>query len=222
MIQELESGKEMRKGFQLSRSFRELYNEAVNFHLMPHTDQEINVFRDRFAGALFAARALSSLPLVDFPGSTVITGTNLLDFYQKLFPYAEPIEHPLGQSSLNGVSVSDALLTSDNRVVAVCEVTVSNDPSYFLRKYAGFGATKEQFPGYFGDAKLIFITTKDPTLPDRVRGDESMRLVELPFTGIEFGDYINRIYYGYRPSRNTATLNEIQKRVRYQLKRSQS
>lgn len=216
----LSSRKELIKGFGLSPAFTDIYQEAVRFHLMPHSDQEMKYFRGRFAGAVFQSMALNATP------ELTLLPENVLTFYRKMYPHVPLVENPVGLTSLMGISVPDGLgirieQLGKVNVTNVYECSLTNRVDGYERHYLGFLIRRKKFPNIFADSQLVFITPRESYLPSDIRKDPNVRLVELGISRKQLRDYIDGLYGFYRPGFDGPTLVEIQEWARHQLTRAQ-
>ncbi len=216
----LSTRKELIKGFGLSHAFTDGYQEAVRFHLMPHSPQEMRGFLKYFVGAEFQGIALNSTP------ELTLLPDNVLRFYRKMYPHIPVVEHPLGLTSLMGISVPDGLGISIDQpgkasVTNVYECSLTNRVDGYERHYKGFLIRRREFPDIFKDSQLVFITPKESQLPSDIKKDPNVRVVELAISRKQFSDYIDGLYGFYRPGFDGPTLVEIQDWARHQLTRAQ-
>ena len=192
--------------FISSSRFREIYDQAMRFHLMPHTDEELEEYRNRFAGRLFEELAYSFLSGREFPGRIVLSPERTLNVYMAFYP-GMPVAYNLFGASIGGISVPDGIMFEAHdgieRIVAVCEYTLFGHPSNFETTYEAFNKDKGHFKQTFADANLVFIVPKEPHVPSRIRYNRAVKVQELPFVRSQFRDFVDNVYCRYRKEQGT-------------------
>lgn len=225
----LETGGDLLRSLQLTPGFRQRYEEAARFHQAPRSDDELRRFRSRLAGAEFAEAASLYCQFMQPPATVVLSAEQTLKFYNKLYPNARRIYHPLGLDSLAGIRVPDGMVIGRNTrravgILAICEFTLSGARDSFDKSYRGFLRGKRYFPELFYSTTLLFAIPKAADLPVSTRRfiRDGVELVELPFTHVDFRDYLDSLYQSYRLDQDSATLLEVQTRAVINLKENHS
>lgn len=221
-----ESRKDIFRGFQGTTVFRMRYQEAFRYHLLPRTDQPLNSFRNRLAGALFQGAALLYYALALPQSQLMLFSDKTFDLYRKLYPNSPKKEEPLGQTSLVGVSVPDGMVIDtskgEEQILAVCECTLSGGSDYYDRHYQGFIMDRKRFPALFAPTHLVFVTPKHPYFLPHIEKDKEVKAVELPFSREQFRDYLDSVYNFYRLDQDMPTLIEVQQCATLQYERAQN
>ncbi len=218
--QPITSGKDIPQWFEQSEKFQEMYREAINFHLLPRTDSEIEKYRHLFSAKIFQNLANCFLANKQAGNRILFSPQRTLEFYKSLHPNADEINNPLGFNSLEGISVPDGIIvekTENNRILTICEYTLTRINSYFEKKYLGFSIDKRKFPQLFANAQLLFVTPESTHIPTAITKGGGAVLF-LPFKHKQFGNFVNKIYSHYRqyrdsyldPDNVSATLFEMQ------------
>ncbi|MEK0337651.1 MAG: hypothetical protein QQN41_09495 [Nitrosopumilus sp.] len=209
-----DSRKALLAEFKVSNRFRQIYDEAFEYYLVPHTDEEIEEYEHRLAGGLFQDLAYSYLSGTQPQSRVLLSPKKTLEFYEKLTG-AKRVEHTLGLDSLDS-SNPDGLIVEEHgggiRIVAVCEYTLSGYVLGFENKYGGFAIGKKKRPGVFTDAQLLFVVPKETNMPIVHNNVETE---EMPFTHGQFRNFVNGVFNYYKSHLGrSATLYETQKMVR--------
>lgn len=191
--------------FRATPDFVAIYKEAFRFYLAPHTAEEYEDFSNRFAGAVFEGAALSHISATN---PDMIAGDDLLKYYHGIYPHAPVVERPLGQSSLQGITVPDAVCRK-SVVTTVYECTLSEDESVFRRKYLGFSRERKKVRDIFGQARLVFITPANTALPIDVSRGRRVEHIEFPFSRRDFSDHMRSTYLNFRIVSDYPTLAEL-------------
>lgn len=202
LLTSLDSGKSILSWFEESDSFRQIYEQAMEYHLMPHTDEKLGQFRRRFAGRLYEDLAFSFLTSIEYPSRIVLSPKRTLAFYQRLYLDSDVIEEGFGLDSLEGIFVPDGLVVEEQgsveRIVAVSEYTVRGDEGYFKRKLRGFSSESEEYPQLFDDAYLLFVVPDQAALIRNAPKSGNFKFRTIPFTHEQFRDFIDSIYERYQ------------------------
>ncbi len=218
------SGKDVLQWFEQSEKFQEMYRGAISFHLLPRTDSEIEEYRCRFSGKIYQYLAHCFLAGKQTGNRILFSPQRTLEFYKSLHPEADEIDGPLGFNSLEGISVPDGIIVEraeNNRILTICEYTLTGINSYFEKKYRGFTIDKRKFPQLFANTQLLFVTPELTDIPTAITKRDGAVLF-LPFKHNQFRNFVNKIYSHYRqyrdsclnPDNVSATLVEIQTLVR--------
>lgn len=199
-----ETRKSIFEEFKRSEDFQRLYREFRVYCLMPIDDSEMVYVKSIFAGGVFQLIAFSLISRNLPVGEVLLSPESTRIFFKELYG-AETIEHIFGTSSLD-IGEPDGMIISTadgiERVVAICEYTLTSKPRYFKDKYDLFVLRKEQKPEYFSEAELRFITPDD-----------------LHFTHHQFRNFTNGIYEHFRLDESATTLKEIQDNARLHYER---
>lgn len=203
--------------FKKTPNFLQTYRMAVRHFAIPHSQQEMAKLMRCFAGRLFgdmAYLAVANSSLGD--GEVMLSGERTLQFYERLFPDRRIYDDPFDTGAIEGVSVPDGLgLDADGRIAAVYEYSSHGDQRYFDRKEEAFIVHENKHPGVLGGAYLKFVT---PTFSTNKPFGHT--IFELPFTHPQLRDFGDSVYFHFRlDNLDSATLEEIQKRVWEQVER---
>lgn len=218
------SRKDVLQWLEESENFQEMYREAILFHLLPRTDYEIEEYRSRFSGKIYQNLASCFLAGKQTGSRILLSLQRTFEFYKSLHPEAEEIDNPLGFNSLERISVPDGIIVEraeNNRILTICEYTLTGINSYFEKKYRGFNIDKRKFPQLFADTQLLFVTPELTHIPTAITKRDGAVLF-LPFKHNQFRNFVNKIYSHYRqyrssclnPDNVSATLVEMQTLVR--------
>ncbi len=215
--------KEVFKDFKKSERFKQAYRGAVRYHLVPRTEDELLENRKDFVGRLYQDLAYLVFASKQTGFSVLLSQERTSEFYKTLYPDAKEVQWPYGITSLQGISVPDGLLVEehdgDKSILAVVEYTLTGSSHYLEEKFHAVCIAKDRFPTLFSDASLLFVMPKNRVMPRILkRGD--IELQELPFTHLQFRDFIDGVYEFYRSSGESATLKEFQEEALAQFERS--
>jgi hypothetical protein len=212
-----ESRKSIRDEFKKSKRFKQIYGEAIKYLCTLHTDMEFKEFMGRFAGRLNQDMIYDFFVTRQSQSNILLSPERTFEFYKKLYSDKPVIENLLGLDSLGGISVPDGIVVKEHEgIVAVCEYTLTRKDQTFEKKYSGFHINRTNSPQVFSDAGLLFVVLKNAYLPESIIKHTEVKAERMPFSYRQFQNFVDSIYYHYRPDENNATLSEIQKRVREQ------
>ncbi len=220
------SRKDLFRDFKKREAFKKLYGKALEYHLLPHTDQELKEFRRRFAGKLFQEIVYTYLAERQFPYGVLLSPERTLEFYSRLYPTKPRIKKILGLDSLIDKYVPDGLLIEGfgdvEKIVILFEYTLTGDRLSFESTYKGFNKSKKDSLDFFTEASLTFVTPENSESPTRFTNDKHIYTYEMPFSRKQFRDFIDSLYYKQiKDHYGYVTLNDIQARAREQLKRGE-
>lgn len=205
--------------YKTTDAFRIAYQELVRCCLMPRTNDELNRFRDCFAGRVYQdmAHAVLASRQSDL-GGVLLSPKTTLELYQKLYPHAPLCKDPFRLGSLEGISVPDGVVIGEDRgrkdVVVVCEYTASGrkDPKEY---YSHFQMQKKHFPEVFAqDSYLLFVVPKEGGLLRKII--EGVRFEAMPFNHSQLRDFIDGIYKSYSPDDYAGTVDDVRAWAREQ------
>lgn len=209
--------------FKGSERFRQLYEEAARHYLTPHTEEELEGIRGDLAGRAGQDIAYMFLTNIQPSSRVLLSPERTFRFYRKLHPEASIVPNPFGIDSLKGVSVPDGLIAEERgeggeRIVVVCEYTLSGKNEHIQNKYNGYDIRRRHFPQLFAEASLLFFMPKHGSLPGLFRHVKAS-YEEMPFTHEQFRDFIDGVLRFYPSNEDVATLVDMQERAREQIKR---
>lgn len=225
----LASRKKIFSWFRGTPEFGQIYSQSLHFFLIPRSEEEVKTIKFVLAGSFFQQIAFATVSQNLPDELLLLSPERTLDFYQLLFPRAMVIKHPLGTDSLRGISVPDGLLiknsSNDIGILAAVEYTLEGKTDYFQKKILPFKGDQDRFPSLLRNSQLLFVTPtfsrQRPYLPSVWKA----KIQELPFTHHQFRNFSSWIYEHHRqyqnihePDDTSATLKEIQERVREQKK----
>jgi len=206
-----------------TKSFREVYDESINFTLTPHSEKKSERFMNRLAGRAYEDIAYQFLAVRQPDYLTLLSPQKTLEFYKKLYPNASVDSNGLGLVSLRGISVPDGLLVGKFRgrsqVFALCDYTLTGDTQYFKRHAVGFQKDKRHFPQLFTPYPYHLFIVPNGATSLREKYPHA-KIEQLPFTHKQFRDFIDGIYSVYQSSDDAATLPEVKERMEEQLARA--
>lgn len=207
---------------------RELYTQGVKA-IFQKSNQETFMqedtpayrtqrLRGRLAGALFAHLAYGYLFAQEEraqKGNTVILGDGTLAVWRKLYPQAEEIIHPFGQSSLERTVPDGLLIDSTTDITSVIEVKLAlkgKARSNLSKQIRSFSAGIEDYPHLYKDPTFILVTPTIESVPALVTDNSRINHIQLPFYSRDFREFSQEWFATYRPTMDTATLAEIWER----------
>ena len=199
--------------FKTTNDFRLAYRELVRYCLMPRTNDEINMLRDNFAGRLYQDMTYAVLANRQSKlGGVFLSSESTLELYKGLYPYARLSQNPFGLGALGSISVPDGVVIGKDhgkeKVIAVCQYTLSGRRERFENIYSGFQIHKMSFPGIFAKgAYLLFVVPEKGGLLREKRKD--LHFDVMPFNHTQFRDFINGIYNFYTPDGDAGTVNDV-------------
>lgn len=202
--------------FMTTTRFKNDYKEALKFSLMPHNAEEYEMNGHGLAGKMFedVAYLITSYEEAK-KGRVVLSPERTLSFWERLYPSAEKNRVGVHQTSLDGVFVPDGLVIKciDKicTVLSICEYTASRRRDISGKKF-GFDQVKKNFPNILGQSEFLFVTASG--------GHDSEDSKRLPFSNRRFHDFVEFIFRGFSPVEGSATLRDIQERVREQYRRT--
>lgn len=195
-----------------------IYSRALEYILATSGKLDVGDFVRRLAGKTYQEITYFYLSRQQIPSRTLISPKRTLFLYGRLYPNRVIKENPLGLDSINGISVPDGLIINvhngTGRIEAVCEYTSHGDYEYFRNKVDGYEIHKEHFPVLFENSHLLFFIPDGSSLFDYTNFGKNVKHKKLPFSGDEFHDFIDVMFYIHTPNPLLPPLSEIVKTVK--------
>ncbi|MBI4130269.1 hypothetical protein HY468_03065 [Candidatus Roizmanbacteria bacterium] len=147
-----------------------------------------------FRAGLFQLLAQSYLQKHIFPSKRVLSPQETLNYYKLLYPDNPEVFHPLGQSSLAGISTPDGMVVNERRIIAVCEYTTGYKSSV-IKKYPTLLRDRRHFPDLFDPHTVqVFVLPRKQRVSVPGFAKKEVQIERTQFTKTQFSDCIQTLY----------------------------
>lgn len=206
--------------FKKTPEFEFMYRELIDdSYMYPNNSEDYRIIMRHFVGAVFESIAYAYIFASSKDSDRVLSPEETRLAYANFFPDRPTmINHPFGKSSIASTSVPDGFsLGQDKGINIVFEYTLSEDKSYFDKKIDAFNHDKNKLGEYLNNVKLVFVTPNDVNSSSKaIEDNRKIDVINLPFSRYDFNEFVRSILDQYQPDEDSATVLDIQKRIREQ------
>ncbi len=223
---DLSSRKNLLRWYKTTDRFAEIYQEALKFELTPRTDEERNENRNYLAGRVFQDLAYFFLvrrEIEERSSRVILSPEQTLEFWKSIFPKKQVAQNPFSTGSLMGIHVPDGMVVDpvDHRVIALCEYSLTRSDESIKKRTLGIALARNDIPEIGTGARFVMVTPR--SYYNGIGFDEN---IKLPIEHSQFKNFVDGIYQHYQTFKygdedGAATLDDIQKEVKYQAQRAE-
>lgn len=202
--------------FLKTNRFKQIYQKATEIFQQSMSKKEFQMIKGQFAGRIFQdlAYIYISWQMAQIESSKVLLSPELtMEFYRYLYKdfLGEKLDTSLFDlTGLKNISIPDGMVVDDQRIGGLYEYTLRRVSQQFIdSKNYSLYLDRNMFSGFEPEVGLTVVMPEGQSDLNLKKA----KIIQLPFTRGDFGEFTAWLYNNFLPKEQDLTLNEMHHRV---------